>query len=125
MEEKPIELLYKYKSAFETEKVPLGALIRHEVDIILNLDKAYPFLLTRPTYPSRPRAREALKVHIEESMEIGVLKKVGHKGKVEVTKEVTIALQNGKSRMVGDLRALNTYTICERYPIPLIHETPT
>ncbi|MBW0506710.1 hypothetical protein O181_046425 [Austropuccinia psidii MF-1] len=29
-----------------------------------------------------------------------------------------MAWHNGKSRMVGDFRALNTYTVPERYPIP-------
>ncbi|MBW0544748.1 hypothetical protein O181_084463, partial [Austropuccinia psidii MF-1] len=32
---------------------------------------------------------------------------------------------NDQSRMVGDLRALNTYTITDRYPITRIHETLT
>ncbi|MBW0559719.1 hypothetical protein O181_099434 [Austropuccinia psidii MF-1] len=58
-------------------------------------------------------------------MELGVLRKVGHNEKVEVTTPVIIAWHNGKSRMVGDFRALNTYTIPDRYPIPRIHETLT
>ncbi|MBW0575665.1 hypothetical protein O181_115380 [Austropuccinia psidii MF-1] len=40
--EKMIDLLFKYKNAFETDKEPLGAIIGHEVDIILNLEKLYP-----------------------------------------------------------------------------------
>ncbi|MBW0570366.1 hypothetical protein O181_110081 [Austropuccinia psidii MF-1] len=58
-------------------------------------------------------------------MDLGVLRKAGHNEQVEVTKSVIITWHNGKSRMVGDLRALSTYTIPERYPIPRIHETLT
>ncbi|MBW0575455.1 hypothetical protein O181_115170 [Austropuccinia psidii MF-1] len=58
-------------------------------------------------------------------MDIGVLRKVGHNEQVEVTTPVIITWHNGKSRMVGDFRALNTYTIPDRYPIPRIHETLT
>ncbi|MBW0567825.1 hypothetical protein O181_107540 [Austropuccinia psidii MF-1] len=65
MKEKLIDLLFKYKNAFETDKEPLGAIIGHEVDIILNLEKPYPTLLRRYAYPASPRAREALEVHIE------------------------------------------------------------
>ncbi|MBW0579448.1 hypothetical protein O181_119163 [Austropuccinia psidii MF-1] len=54
-----------------------------------------------------------------------VLRKVRHNEQVEVTTPVIITLHNGKSRMVGDFRALNTYTIPDRYPIPRIHETLT
>ncbi|MBW0581865.1 hypothetical protein O181_121580 [Austropuccinia psidii MF-1] len=32
-----------------------------------------------------------------------------------------VAWHDGKSRMVGDIRALNTYTVPDRYPIPKIH----
>ncbi|MBW0502166.1 hypothetical protein O181_041881 [Austropuccinia psidii MF-1] len=90
MKEKLIDFLYKYKSAFETEKQPQGAIIGHEVDIILNVDKAYPPLLRRPPYPGSPRAREALEVHIKELMDLGVLKKV------EVTTPVIVIWNNGK-----------------------------
>ncbi|MBW0536175.1 hypothetical protein O181_075890 [Austropuccinia psidii MF-1] len=125
MKEKLIDLLFKYKNAFATDKEPLGAIIGNEVDIILNVEKPYPPLLRRPAYPASPRAREALEVHIKELMDLGVLRKVGHNEQVEVTTPVIIAWHNGKSRMVGDFRALNTYTIPDRYPIPRIHETFT
>ncbi|MBW0534850.1 hypothetical protein O181_074565 [Austropuccinia psidii MF-1] len=58
-------------------------------------------------------------------MDLGVLRKVGHNEQVEVTTPVLITWNNGKSRMVADFRALNTYTILDRYPIPRIHETVT
>ncbi|MBW0584768.1 hypothetical protein O181_124483 [Austropuccinia psidii MF-1] len=125
MKEKLIDLLFKYKNAFATDKEPLGGIIGHEVDIILNVEKPYPPLLRRPAYPASRRAREALEVHIKELMYLGVLRKVGHNEQVEVTTPVIIAWPNGKSRMVRDFRALNTYTIPDRYPIPRIHEKLT
>ncbi|MBW0564259.1 hypothetical protein O181_103974 [Austropuccinia psidii MF-1] len=125
MKQKLIDLLYKYKSVFETDKNPLGAIIGHEVNIILNVEKPYPPLLRRPASPASLRAREALEVHIKELIDLGVTRKVGHNEQVEVTTPVIIAWHNGKSKMVGDFRALNTYNIPDRYPIPRIHETLT
>ncbi|MBW0475003.1 hypothetical protein O181_014718 [Austropuccinia psidii MF-1] len=125
IKEKLIDLLFKYRNAFETDKEPLGAIIGHEVDIILNVEKPYLPLLRRTAYQASTRAREALEVHIKELMDLGVLRKVGHNEQVEVTTPVIITWHNGKSRMVGDFRAPNTYTIPDRYPIPRIHETLT
>ncbi|MBW0584113.1 hypothetical protein O181_123828 [Austropuccinia psidii MF-1] len=56
-------------------------------------------------------------------MKLGVLRKVGHNEEVEIKPPVIITWHNDKSRMVGDFRELNTYTIPDRYPIPRIHET--
>ncbi|MBW0567709.1 hypothetical protein O181_107424 [Austropuccinia psidii MF-1] len=123
MKEKLIDLLFKYKNAFATDKEPRGAIIGHEVDIILNVENPYPPLLRRPAYPASPRAREALEVHIKELMDLGVLRKIGHNEHVEVTTPVIMAWHNAKSRMVGGFTALNTYTIPDIYPIPRIHET--
>ncbi|MBW0509096.1 hypothetical protein O181_048811, partial [Austropuccinia psidii MF-1] len=78
-----------------------------------------------PAYPASPRAREALESHINELMKLGVLRKVGHNEVVEVTTPVIISWHNDKSRMVGDFRALNTYTILDSYPIPRVHGTLT
>ncbi|MBW0504192.1 hypothetical protein O181_043907 [Austropuccinia psidii MF-1] len=39
MKEKLIHPLFKYKNPFATDKEPLGAIIGHEIDIILNVEK--------------------------------------------------------------------------------------
>ncbi|MBW0546843.1 hypothetical protein O181_086558 [Austropuccinia psidii MF-1] len=113
-------LLYDHRGAFATDKEPLGAIIGHEVDIILNIERPYPPLLRRPAYPASPKSREALEIHIKELLDLGVIRKVGHNEEVEITTPVIVAWHNGKSRMVGDFRALNTYTVPDRYPIPKI-----
>ncbi|MBW0558690.1 hypothetical protein O181_098405 [Austropuccinia psidii MF-1] len=123
MKEKLIELLFKYKNAFATDKEPICAIIGHEIDIILNVEKPYPPLLRIPAYPASPRAREALEVQIKELMDLGVFRNIGNNEQLELTTPVIITWNNGKLRMVGDFRALNTYTNPDRYPIPRIHET--
>ncbi|MBW0552015.1 hypothetical protein O181_091730 [Austropuccinia psidii MF-1] len=115
--------MQKTKPARDDE--PLGAIKGHEVDIILNVERPYPPLLRRPAYPASPRAREALESHINDLMKLGVHRQVGHNEEVEVTTAVIITWHNDKSRMVGDFRALSTYTILDRYPIPRIHDTLT
>ncbi|MBW0512819.1 hypothetical protein O181_052534 [Austropuccinia psidii MF-1] len=58
-------------------------------------------------------------------MDLGVLTKVGNNEQLDIDKPVIIALHNGQSRIIGDIRALNTYTIPDRYPITRVHETLT
>ncbi|MBW0463031.1 hypothetical protein O181_002746 [Austropuccinia psidii MF-1] len=94
--EKLIDLLFKYKSAFASDKEPLSEIIGNEIDIILNVEKPYPPLLRRKAYPDSPRAREALEAHINKLMDLGVLRKVGHNEQVEVTTPVILAWNNGK-----------------------------
>ncbi|MBW0555209.1 hypothetical protein O181_094924 [Austropuccinia psidii MF-1] len=125
MKEELIEILFQYREAFASDNEPLRAIKGHEVDIMLNVERPYPSLLRRPAYPANAKAREALKTHIDELMKLRVLRKVGNNEEVEVTTPVIITWNNDKSRMVGDFRELNTYTIPDRYPIPRIHETLT
>ncbi|MBW0524982.1 hypothetical protein O181_064697 [Austropuccinia psidii MF-1] len=109
--------LYDHKGTFSSDKKPLGAAIGHEVDIILNIKRPYPPLLRRPAYPASSKAREALETHIKEPLDLGVIKNVHHNEEVEITTPVLVAWHIGKSRMVGDFRALNTYIVPDRYPI--------
>ncbi|MBW0577396.1 hypothetical protein O181_117111 [Austropuccinia psidii MF-1] len=119
MKEELIEILFQYREAFASDNEPLGAIKGHEVE------RPYPPLLRRPAYPASPRAREALKSHINELMKLGALRNIGHNEEVEVTTTVIITWHNDKLRMIVDFRALNTYTIPDRYPIPGIHDTLT
>ncbi|MBW0532696.1 hypothetical protein O181_072411 [Austropuccinia psidii MF-1] len=93
---------------------------KDEVDIILNIERPYSPLLRRPAYPGSPKSRQDLGIQIKELLDLGVIKKVGHNEQVEITPQVIVEWHNGKSRMVGDCRALNTYNVSDRYPIPKI-----
>ncbi|MBW0534389.1 hypothetical protein O181_074104 [Austropuccinia psidii MF-1] len=125
MKEELIVILFQYREALASDNEPVGAIKGHEVDIMLNVERPCPPPLRRPAYPASPRPREALESHINELMKLGVLRSLGHNEEVEVTTPVIITWHHNKSRMVGDFRALNTYTIPDRYPIPRIHETLT
>ncbi|MBW0545447.1 hypothetical protein O181_085162 [Austropuccinia psidii MF-1] len=113
-------LLYDHREPFSSEKEPLGKIIGHEVDIILNIGRPYPPLLRRPAYPASTKSREALEIHIKELLDLGLIENLGHNEEVEITTTVIVARNNGKSGMVGDFGALNTYTVPDRYPIPKI-----
>ncbi|MBW0511841.1 hypothetical protein O181_051556 [Austropuccinia psidii MF-1] len=113
-------LLSDHRGAFASEKEPLRAIIGHEVDIILNIERSYPPLLRRRAYPVSPKSREALETHIKKLLDLGVIRKVGHIEEVEITTPVIVAWHNEKYRMVGNFTSLNTYTVPDRYPIPKI-----
>ncbi|MBW0540297.1 hypothetical protein O181_080012 [Austropuccinia psidii MF-1] len=97
------------------QKKPLGETIGPEVDIILNIERPYQPLLRRPAYPASPKSRDTLEINIKELLDLGVIRKVGHNDWVEITTPVIVEWHNCKSRMVGDLRALSTYTVPDRY----------
>ncbi|MBW0511624.1 hypothetical protein O181_051339 [Austropuccinia psidii MF-1] len=86
-----IDVLYTYKNAFASDNEQLGAIKGHEVDITLNIDRTYLPVLRRSAYPASLRAREALEKHIQELIQLGVLRKVGHNEEFEVTTTVIIA----------------------------------
>ncbi|MBW0539909.1 hypothetical protein O181_079624 [Austropuccinia psidii MF-1] len=125
MKEELIEILFQYREDFASDNEPLGAIKGHEVEIMLNVERPYPPLLRIPAYPASASAREALETYIDELMKVGVFRNVGNNEEVEVTAPAIITWHNNKSRMIGVFRALNTYTIPDRYPIPRIHKTLT
>ena len=111
---------YDNKTAFCTKDDPIGNVKGHDMKLQLTVESPYPPQLRKPPYPSSPKSREALNQHIQELIELKVLRKIGHNEQVEITTPVIIAWHNDKSRMVGDFRALNNYTKADYYPIPRI-----
>ncbi|MBW0465661.1 hypothetical protein O181_005376 [Austropuccinia psidii MF-1] len=49
-----------------------------------------------------------------------VIRKIGNNEIVKNNTSILITWNDGKSRLCGDLRALNNYTKADRYPIPRI-----
>ncbi|MBW0514412.1 hypothetical protein O181_054127, partial [Austropuccinia psidii MF-1] len=92
----------------------------NEADINLNIDRPYPPVLRRTDYPESPRGIKALERHIQELMQLGLLRKVGYNEDVEFTTPAIISWHNDKSRMAGDFEELNAYTVTDRYTIPSI-----
>ncbi|MBW0494885.1 hypothetical protein O181_034600 [Austropuccinia psidii MF-1] len=87
-------LLYDHREAFASDKEPLGEIIGHEVDIILNIERPYPPLLKRSAYPASLKSREALEIYIKELLDLGVIRKVGHNEEVEITTPVIVASEH-------------------------------
>ncbi|MBW0568764.1 hypothetical protein O181_108479 [Austropuccinia psidii MF-1] len=78
-------LLYDHKEAFASDKEKLGAIVGHEVEIFINIERPYPPLLGRPAFKESPKSREALELHVKELLGVGVIRKVGHNEQVEIT----------------------------------------
>ncbi|MBW0592917.1 hypothetical protein O181_132632, partial [Austropuccinia psidii MF-1] len=74
MKHELIDVLYTYRDASSSDNEPLGAIRGHEVDITLHINRPYSPLPRRPAYLASPRAREALEKHIQELIQLGVLR---------------------------------------------------
>ncbi|MBW0545950.1 hypothetical protein O181_085665 [Austropuccinia psidii MF-1] len=77
-------------------------------------------MLRRPPYPESLETRMEIEKHINELLDMDVIRKIGHNEIVEITTPVLITWNYGKSRVCGDFRDLNNYTKSDRYPIPRI-----
>ncbi|MBW0570098.1 hypothetical protein O181_109813 [Austropuccinia psidii MF-1] len=77
-------------------------------------------MLRKPPYPASLETRKEIEKHINELLEMYLIRKIGHNEKVEITTPVLINWLDGKSGLCGDFRALDNYTKADRYPIPRI-----
>ncbi|MBW0465227.1 hypothetical protein O181_004942 [Austropuccinia psidii MF-1] len=77
-------------------------------------------MLIRTPYPESLETRKEIEKHINELLDMDVIRKTGHNKIVEITTPVLITCCDGKSRFFGYFRALNNYTKADRYPIPRI-----
>ena len=114
------DMIHEYKDQFGLGVSPLGRINKHPVTVTLTMDKPYPPILKKSPYPASPRARVEIQKHLDELLNLGVIRKVGEDEEVGITTPVIIAWHNGKSRLCGDFRPLNTYTVPDRYPLPRI-----
>ncbi|MBW0548543.1 hypothetical protein O181_088258 [Austropuccinia psidii MF-1] len=77
-------------------------------------------MLRRPPYPESLKTRKEFEKHINEILDMDVIRKIGHNEIMEITTPVLSTWHDGKYRLYGDFRALNNYTKADMYPIPSI-----
>ncbi|MBW0470172.1 hypothetical protein O181_009887 [Austropuccinia psidii MF-1] len=116
-------MLRKNREEFTIGEEPPGNIRCHDIDLYLDVERPYPPILRRPPYPKILETRKEIEKHINELLEMDVIRKIGHSEIVEITTPVLITWNDGKSRLCGDFRALNNSTKADRYPIPRIPHT--
>ncbi|MBW0512774.1 hypothetical protein O181_052489 [Austropuccinia psidii MF-1] len=115
-----LKILRKNRPAFAIGEEPLGKIRGHDIELYLDVERPYPPMLRRPPYPTSLEIRKEIEKHINELLDMDVIRKIGHNEIVEITTPVLITWHYEKSRLCGDFRALNNYTKADRYPIPSI-----
>ncbi|MBW0482757.1 hypothetical protein O181_022472 [Austropuccinia psidii MF-1] len=115
-----MKMLRKNRPAFAIGEKPLGKSKGHDIELYLDMERPYPPMLRRPPYPESLETRKEIEKHINELLDMDVIRKIGHNEIVEITTPGLITWNDGKSRMCGDFRALKKYTKADRYPISRI-----
>ncbi|MBW0496155.1 hypothetical protein O181_035870 [Austropuccinia psidii MF-1] len=115
-----LNILRKNRPEFAIGEEPLGKIRGHDIKLYLDVERPYPPMLRRPPYQASLETRKEIEKHINELLDMDVIRKIGHNEIVEITTPVLLTWNDGKSRLCGDFRALNNYTKSDRYPIPRI-----
>ncbi|MBW0486739.1 hypothetical protein O181_026454 [Austropuccinia psidii MF-1] len=115
-----LKILRKNRPAFAIGEEALGKVRGHAIQLYLDVGRTDPPILRRTEYPESLETRKEIEKHINELLDIDLIRKIGHNEIVEITTPVLITWHDSKSRLCGDFRALNNYTKDDRYPIPRI-----
>ncbi|MBW0465476.1 hypothetical protein O181_005191 [Austropuccinia psidii MF-1] len=115
-----LKMLRRNRQAFAIGEETLGRIRGNDMELYLDVEIPYPPMLKRPPYPASLEARKEVEKHINELLDMDVIRKIGHNEIVEITTPVLITWNDGKYRLCGDFRALNNYTKADRYPMPRI-----
>ncbi|MBW0483173.1 hypothetical protein O181_022888 [Austropuccinia psidii MF-1] len=102
------ELLNEFKEVqFSTN---LTRKIRgHDIELCLDVKIPYPPMLRRPPYPESLETRKEIEKHVNELLDMDLIREIGHNEIVEITTPVLITWHDGRYRLCGDFRALNNY----------------
>ncbi|MBW0463597.1 hypothetical protein O181_003312 [Austropuccinia psidii MF-1] len=109
-----LKMLRKNRPAFVIGEKPLGKIRGHDIELYLDLERPYPPMIRRTPYPASLETRKEIEKHINELLDMDVIRNIGHNEIVEITTPVLITWHDGKSRLCGNFRALNNYTKPDR-----------
>ncbi|MBW0516372.1 hypothetical protein O181_056087 [Austropuccinia psidii MF-1] len=115
-----MKILRKKGPDFAIGEEHLGQHRGHDVELYLNVERPYTPFLRRPPYTARLETSEEIEKHVNELIDMDVIRQIGHNRIVEVTTISLITWNVGKIRLCGDFRAQNNYTKADKYPIQKI-----
>ncbi|MBW0494793.1 hypothetical protein O181_034508 [Austropuccinia psidii MF-1] len=78
-------MLRKNKPAFSIDEEPLGKVRGHDIELYLDVERPYPPMLRRPPYPESLETRKEIEKHINELLDMNVIRRIGHNERVEIT----------------------------------------
>ncbi|MBW0463946.1 hypothetical protein O181_003661 [Austropuccinia psidii MF-1] len=103
-------MLRNNRPSFAIGEEQLGKSRGDDIELYLDVGIPYPPMLRRPSYPASLENRKEIERHINELLDMDVIRKIGHNKIVEITTPVLITWHEGKYRLYGDFRALSNYT---------------
>ncbi|MBW0585515.1 hypothetical protein O181_125230 [Austropuccinia psidii MF-1] len=90
-------MLRKNRPAFANGEEPLDKIKGHDIELHLDVERPYPPILRRPPYPASLETREEIEKHINELLDMDVIRKIEHNEIVEITTPVLITWNDGKT----------------------------
>ncbi|MBW0562472.1 hypothetical protein O181_102187 [Austropuccinia psidii MF-1] len=64
------------RPAFAIGEEPLGKIRGHDIELYLNVERLYPPMLRRPPYPESLETRKEIEKHINELLDMDVIRKI-------------------------------------------------
>ncbi|MBW0555392.1 hypothetical protein O181_095107 [Austropuccinia psidii MF-1] len=95
-------MLRKNRPEFAIGEEPLGKIRGHEIELYLDVERPYPPMLRRPLYPASLETRKEIEKHINELLDMDVIRSIRHNEIVEINTPVLTTWLDGKSRLCGD-----------------------
>ncbi|MBW0583330.1 hypothetical protein O181_123045 [Austropuccinia psidii MF-1] len=96
-----LKMLRKNRPAFPIGEEPLGKIRGHHIELYLDVERPYPCMLRRAPYTESLETRKEIEKHINELLNMDVIRKIGHNKIVEITTPVLLTWHDGKSRLSG------------------------
>ncbi|MBW0591927.1 hypothetical protein O181_131642 [Austropuccinia psidii MF-1] len=73
-----LKMLRKNRPAFSIGEQPVGKIKGHEIELYLDVERPYPPMFRRPPYPESLETRKEIEKHINELLDMDVIRKTGH-----------------------------------------------
>ncbi|MBW0466473.1 hypothetical protein O181_006188 [Austropuccinia psidii MF-1] len=85
-----LKILRKNRPAFSIGEEPLGNIRGHDKELYLDVERPYPPILRRPEYLESLETRKEIERHINELLDMDVIRNIGHNEILEITAPILI-----------------------------------